>query len=141
RIGRRTIWSSKDSISSDSPGANCKRSRTGLGRTTRPARSILNLAFIMVLYHAIYHIPMPLSLQRLENLYREPLLLLLGKPKPELFRQESVLAAVRYGCRSRKLTKAGPKDAVQIALDDVALEHRNDPKVCPGTGRRAGFFA
>ena len=72
---------------------------------------------------------MPLSLQRLENLYREPLLLLLGKPKPELFRQESVLAAVRYGCRSRKLTKAGPKDAVQIALDDVALEHRNDPKV------------
>jgi hypothetical protein len=82
-----------------------------------------------------------IELQRLENLYREPLLLLLGKPKPELFRQEPVLAAVRYGCRSRKLTKVGPKDAVQITLDDVALEHRNDPKVCPGTGRRAGFFA
>ncbi|SRR5258708_1732546 len=30
-----------------------------------------------------------------------------------------------------KLLKVGykPKDAVQIALDEVALEHRNDPKV------------
>jgi hypothetical protein len=33
--------------------------------------------------------------------------------------------------RVRKLLKVGykPKDAVEIALDEVALEHRNDPKV------------
>ena len=33
--------------------------------------------------------------------------------------------------RVMKLVKAGykPKDAVDIALDEVALEHRNDPKV------------
>ncbi len=33
--------------------------------------------------------------------------------------------------RVMKLVKVGykPKDAVQIALDEVALEHRNDPKV------------
>jgi hypothetical protein len=33
--------------------------------------------------------------------------------------------------RVMKLLKVGykPKDAVQIALDEVALEHRNDPKV------------
>ncbi len=33
--------------------------------------------------------------------------------------------------RVRKLLKVGykPKDAVDIALQDVALEHRNDPKV------------
>lgn len=34
-----------------------------------------------------------------------------------------------FTVRVRKLTKIGykPKDAVAIALDDVALEHRNDP--------------
>ncbi|HWZ82741.1 MAG TPA: hypothetical protein VNW47_08955 [Terriglobales bacterium] len=33
--------------------------------------------------------------------------------------------------RVMKLLKVGykPKDAVQIALDEIALEHRNDPKV------------
>ncbi len=33
--------------------------------------------------------------------------------------------------RVMKLVKVGykPKDAVEIALDEVALEHRNDPKV------------
>ena len=33
--------------------------------------------------------------------------------------------------RVMKLLKVGykPKDAVEIALDEVALEHRNDPKV------------
>jgi hypothetical protein len=36
-----------------------------------------------------------------------------------------------FARRVLKLVKLGykPKDAVQIALDDVALEHRNDPKV------------
>src|SRR3981189_2142798 len=50
------MWSSKDSISKDSPGSSCNRSRIGLGRTTRPAGLILSLGFIMVLYHAIYHL-------------------------------------------------------------------------------------
>jgi len=33
--------------------------------------------------------------------------------------------------RVKKLLKVGykPKDAAQIALDEIALEHRNDPKV------------
>ena len=55
RTGRKTTWSSNDSNSSVSPGSSCNCSRTGFGRTNRPARSMLSLAFIMVLYHVYYH--------------------------------------------------------------------------------------
>src|SRR5208337_2447847 len=55
RTGRKTIWSSNDSSSSDSPGSSCSCSRTGLGRTRRPARSTLSVVFMMVLYHGNYH--------------------------------------------------------------------------------------
>ena len=44
---------------------------------------------------------------------------------------EDTSTAPTFTKRVMKLVKVGykPKDAVQIALDDVALEHRNDPKV------------
>jgi hypothetical protein len=44
---------------------------------------------------------------------------------------EDTSTAPSFTKRVMKLVKVGykPKDAVQIALDDVALEHRNDPKV------------
>src|SRR6202035_2582740 len=55
RTGRRTMWSSNDSISSDSPGSSCNCWRTCFGRTRRPARSTLIVVFIVVLYHGIFH--------------------------------------------------------------------------------------
>jgi hypothetical protein len=44
--------------------------------------------------------------------------------------------------RVMKLLKVGykPKDAVQIALDEVALEHRNDPTVMAGARVEAQDF-
>ncbi len=44
---------------------------------------------------------------------------------------EDTSTAPTFTKRVMKLVKVGykPKDAVQIALDDVALEHGNDPKV------------
>ena len=44
---------------------------------------------------------------------------------------EDTSTAPTFTKRVMKLLKVGykPKDAVQIALDEVALEHRNDPKV------------
>ena len=44
---------------------------------------------------------------------------------------EDTSTAPTFTKRVMKLVKVGykPKDAVQIALDDVALEHRNDPTV------------
>lgn len=44
---------------------------------------------------------------------------------------EDTSTAPTFTKRVMKLVKVGykPKDAVQIALDEVALEHRNDPKV------------
>src|ERR1700680_2478055 len=56
RAGRRIIWSSELSSSKESPGLICKKSRTGLGRTTRPALSIVRVVFITAFYHGIYHL-------------------------------------------------------------------------------------
>jgi hypothetical protein len=44
---------------------------------------------------------------------------------------EDTSTAPTFTKRVMKLVKVGykPKDAVQIALDEIALEHRNDPKV------------
>ena len=44
--------------------------------------------------------------------------------------------------RVRKLLKVGykPKDAVEIALQDVALEHRNDPKMMTKARAEADDF-
>ncbi len=44
---------------------------------------------------------------------------------------EDTSTAPTFTKRVMKLLKVGykPKDAVQIALDEIGLEHRNDPKV------------
>ena len=50
---------------------------------------------------------------------------------PALFAEiEDTSTEPTFTKRVRKLLKVGykPKDAVQIALDEIALEHRNDPK-------------
>src|SRR6266851_1741215 len=49
RTGRRVMRSPSDSRWRVSPGASCKRSRRGLGRTTRPALSRVSLVAIMAL--------------------------------------------------------------------------------------------
>lgn len=47
-----------------------------------------------------------------------------------------------FAVRVRKLAKLGykPKDAVEIALNEVALEHRNDPKVMAQARAEADDF-
>jgi len=53
--GRRTICSPEISSSRESPAESCNSSRTGLGRTTRPALSTVSVVVMMVFYHGIYH--------------------------------------------------------------------------------------
>jgi len=53
--GRSTMRSSELSSSRESPARSCISSRTGFGKTTRPALSTVSVVFIMALYHSICH--------------------------------------------------------------------------------------
>src|SRR6266571_7982416 len=58
RTGRRVMLSPSDSRWRVSPGASCKRSRRGLGRTTRPALSRVSLVVIMASWSGRDHLSM-----------------------------------------------------------------------------------
>lgn len=68
RTGRRTTCPSELSSSRESPGASCIWSRTGLGRTTRPALSIVRVVFIMAFYHVLYHLKWYIKCRFLQKL-------------------------------------------------------------------------
>src|SRR5713101_1583015 len=56
RAGRKTTRSSDASSSITSPGPSCNSCLICLGNTIRPALSMVVVAFIMALYHAICHL-------------------------------------------------------------------------------------
>src|ERR1017187_5158923 len=57
--GRSTMRSSELSSSSESPARSCISSRTGLGRTTRPALSSVKVVVMTPLYNGICHYKIP----------------------------------------------------------------------------------
>src|ERR1700683_1114307 len=80
RTGRRITRSSELSTSNESPGPNCNSSRTGLGRTIRPALSIVSVVTIMAFYHTNWHVrdpPHKLPLHCRQHIIRQQLLGLL----------------------------------------------------------------
>src|ERR1700734_4106973 len=81
RTGRRITRSSELSTSNESPGLNCNSSRTGLGRTIRPALSIVNVVTIMAFYHTKwYSFAANSAFHRRQQVIRQQLLGLLVHP-------------------------------------------------------------